>query len=136
MVPVEKAAVGANTTSCVQGEVGWARPLCSRLHHHLDVLFQGLAADTQQEVSRSILARLVFRIESTIMSKKFSALGGLLLERCTSSPIGRQLYPMQVSLCVKCSWRNITSKSHSSPRLHVCLLRDLAFFCDIRRLIM
>jgi hypothetical protein len=70
----------------MQREMGWARPICSRLKHHLDVLCQGLAAETQQEVSRSILARLVFRIESTITAKKFTALGGLLLERCSSPP--------------------------------------------------
>lgn len=66
----------------VQSEPGWARPLCASLQHYLDVIAQGLAGETQQELSRSLVARLVFRIESHVSAKQFSALGGLLLDRC------------------------------------------------------
>ena len=67
-----------------QGEPGWARPLCASLQHYLDHIFPGLAADTQQEVARAVLARLIYRVEAAISAKKFTALGGLLLDRCAT----------------------------------------------------
>jgi hypothetical protein len=66
----------------VKGEAGWARPLCTSLQHYLGHIFKGLTTDAQQEVSRSVLARLLFRIEAALSCKRFTALGGLLLDRC------------------------------------------------------
>jgi hypothetical protein len=75
----------------VQGEVGWAKPLCTSLQHYLSAIFQGLAADAQQEVSRAVLARLLYRVEAAVSTKKFTALGGLLLDRCATATQWPQL---------------------------------------------
>lgn len=66
----------------MQGEPSWARPLCTSLQHYIAQLNQGLAHDTQQEVARALLERLLQRIEAAVAAKKFTALGGLLLDRC------------------------------------------------------
>lgn len=68
----------------VQMEMGWASPLCASLQYYWDLITPGLAAEAQQEVSRSLISRLLFRIEGMLKTKKFTALGGLLLDRCES----------------------------------------------------
>lgn len=68
--------------AAVQAETSWARPLCTSLQHYVAQLHLGLAHDTQQELGRALLARLLQRIEAIVAAKKFTALGGLLLDRC------------------------------------------------------
>jgi hypothetical protein len=65
----------------VQGDAGWARSLCGSLQHYLGCIFPGLAGEAQAEVSRAVLERLLYRVEAAVSSKKFTALGGLLLDR-------------------------------------------------------
>lgn len=66
----------------MQVEPGWPAPLCSGLQYYWDLLIPGLATEAHQEVSRALLARLLIRIEGTLKTQKFTALGGLLLDRC------------------------------------------------------
>lgn len=66
----------------MQVEPGWAAPLCSGLQHYWDLLLPGLATEAHQEVSRALLARLLTRIEGALKTRRFTALGGLLLDRC------------------------------------------------------
>jgi hypothetical protein len=87
----------------MQGEVGWARPLCSSLQHYLEHIFLGLATDTQQEVARAVLARLLYRVEAAISAKKVSALGGLLLDRCVELVWERSGRKSRVSCSTGCS---------------------------------
>ena len=78
----------------MQMEPGWPAPLCSGLQHYLDLLTPGLASEAHQEVSRALLARLLIRIEGALKTLQFTALGGLLLDRCAD--------------CTCSSWRTST----------------------------
>jgi hypothetical protein len=66
----------------VQSEPGWAPPICSSLQYYWDLITPGLAMEAQQEVSRTLLARLLYWVEGMLKTKKFTALGGLMLDRC------------------------------------------------------
>ena len=65
----------------IQMELGWASPLCASLQYYWDLITPGLAAEAQQEVSRSLISRLLYRIEGVLKTKKFTSLGGLLVDR-------------------------------------------------------
>jgi hypothetical protein len=71
----------SNDVSVMQVELGWASPLCASLQYYWDLITPGLAAEVQQELSRSLISRLLYRIEGILKGKKFTALGGLLLDR-------------------------------------------------------
>ena len=72
----------------MQAEPSWARPLCTSLQHYIAQLGQGLAREAQEEVARALLGRLLQRAEAAVRAKKFTALGGLLLDRCASRVLG------------------------------------------------
>lgn len=91
---------GLRELSSVQVEPGWPAPLCSGLQYYWDLLMPGLATEAHQEVSRALLARLLIRIEGTLKIRKFTALGGLLLDRYAGSVLLARLSVCKPLFCL------------------------------------